>query len=390
MSSQSEKYSDGVLWAGLSNILPLNQSTRRRFALINNYAPHIVVAAHLGYRFLHFKENVDFYLVSRAFPFFLRVPLFVFWLWLITTYAVLFRGVRVLVSQSTYEGFLLWLIRLPLGLFVGKVALVVQLQGFNDEVIKLNHRWLRYTSWIWEKLLWFAVRKADVVRAISNATYVLAEENGAKRIVSYPTWTDWELFLEAQPMKMDVPSGTFELLFVGDLTHVKGVDILLEAVRLLQKRGHAVSLRVVGSGREEQNLKDRMVSLNLENVIWMGRLSLNDVVPCVVQCSALIVPSRSEGLGRVALEAAACRKPVVASNVGGLPDAVIDGETGILFPSEDVDALAGGVEYLILNPDEAQALGERGRLRVEREFGTQAWMDGYVEVLQIAWHKVHV
>ena len=158
MSSQSEKYSDGVLWAGLSNILPLNQSTRRRFALINNYAPHIVVAAHLGYRFLHFKENVDFYLVSRAFPFFLRVPLFVFWLWLITTYAVLFRGVRVLVSQSTYEGFLLWLIRLPLGLFVGKVALVVQLQGFNDEVIKLNHRWLRHTSWIWEKLLWFAVR----------------------------------------------------------------------------------------------------------------------------------------------------------------------------------------------------------------------------------------
>jgi starch synthase len=95
-----------------------------------------------------------------------------------------------------------------------------------------------------------------------------------------------------------------------------------------------------------------------------------------------VLPSRQEPQGIVSLEAMACAKPVVASNVGGVPEIVLDGETGLLFPGEDVPALARTLEGLLSDPERATAMGCAGRARAEALFTWQRIADQYFEIYQ--------
>jgi glycosyltransferase involved in cell wall biosynthesis len=94
------------------------------------------------------------------------------------------------------------------------------------------------------------------------------------------------------------------------------------------------------------------------------------------------MPSIHEGFGLVALEAALAARPVVASRVEGIPEVVIDGETGLLVPPGDPDALAAAIEQLLADPERSRVLGARARdLAIER-FGVERCVDGYVEVYE--------
>jgi len=88
-----------------------------------------------------------------------------------------------------------------------------------------------------------------------------------------------------------------------------------------------------------------------------------------------VQPSRSEGLGTAVIEAAAAGLPVVATAVGGIPDVIVHGETGILVPPENSEALADAIVQLAQNPAQRRALGEAARLRVARLFSKEALGD---------------
>ncbi len=122
-----------------------------------------------------------------------------------------------------------------------------------------------------------------------------------------------------------------------------------------------------GEGGEHAVLAARVRTLGLDaNVRFLGRV--DDVASVLAAADVLVMPSRQEGLGVAALEAMAAGLPVIASRVGGLPEAVVDGATGLLVPPADVPALAAAIARLAADRALARRLGAAGRARVRERF----------------------
>jgi glycosyltransferase involved in cell wall biosynthesis len=103
-----------------------------------------------------------------------------------------------------------------------------------------------------------------------------------------------------------------------------------------------------------------------------------------VDSDLVVLPSRYEAFPNVVLEAYACSKPVVASNVGAIPDIVLHGETGLLFQAGDVKGLANAIAYMLANPEESERMGCNARRLVEEKFS----IDRVVTQLEILYEKV--
>lgn len=151
------------------------------------------------------------------------------------------------------------------------------------------------------------------------------------------------------------------VLEVARLAEVKGQRQLILALRELDATAVLVGRDIEEGGRYEEMLR----SLG-GRVVFAG---YRDDVPALLSgCDVFCLPSAMEGLPLVVLEAMAQGKPVVATAVGGTPELVVDGETGILVPPGDVAALARALDGLLRDPERARRMGEAGRSRVEREF----------------------
>jgi glycosyltransferase involved in cell wall biosynthesis len=158
------------------------------------------------------------------------------------------------------------------------------------------------------------------------------------------------------------------LLFVGRLERRKGVDVLLEALKRLRATGHDVYLTIVGDG-PERSVRERQAAdaLLRTAVTFAGACDENGVAEAMRTADLLIVPSLSEGLPVVIIEALASGVPVVATAVGGNPELVRDGETGLLVPPADPDKLAAAIVRLLSDPDLRRRMGVAGRRLVCRD-----------------------
>ncbi len=139
------------------------------------------------------------------------------------------------------------------------------------------------------------------------------------------------------------------VLFVGVLRHEKSVDTLIQAVGLLQQRNQPVHLHVVGDGPERANLEREALRCLQPNTVHFHGFQTDPAMlhRFYVNADLFVLCSVSEGLGRVVLEAMARGVPVVATRVGGIPDLVRDGETGLLVPPRDPEALAHAMDRII-------------------------------------------
>jgi glycosyltransferase involved in cell wall biosynthesis len=157
------------------------------------------------------------------------------------------------------------------------------------------------------------------------------------------------------------------LLCVGRLIPIKGHLVLLRA--LAQARAHVpdLTLDVAGRGPLEPALRSLARELGLEGAVrFLGFVS--PVQRAIEDATIVVVPSLGEGFGMVALEAMERARPVIASAVGGLPEIVADGETGLVVPPGDADALAKAIVALAGDLERAAAMGEAGRVRALSEF----------------------
>jgi glycosyltransferase involved in cell wall biosynthesis len=157
------------------------------------------------------------------------------------------------------------------------------------------------------------------------------------------------------------------LMTVGRLHEQKGHCYLIQAVSKVRKEFPKVKLLVTGEGEEENNLKKLVKSLDLTNKVIFAGLS-SDIEGILPIAELFILPSLWEGLPNVLLEAMAAGKPVVATKVGGIPEIVVHGETGILVPPRDTDALAIAIIDLLQNKLKAKNMGEAGRIRAGKRF----------------------
>ncbi len=179
-------------------------------------------------------------------------------------------------------------------------------------------------------------------------------------------------------------------LFVGRITRQKGVVHLLRAAEQLPAdAGLVLCAGAADTPAERQQVADAVAALQARRsgVVWIeAMVPREQLVPLITGATVFVVPSVYEPLGIVNLEAAACGTAVVASAVGGIPEVVDDGRTGLLVPydPDDVAAfeagLAARVAELLADPDRAAAMGAAGRERVLSEFGWPAIAQQTVQV----------
>jgi glycosyltransferase involved in cell wall biosynthesis len=163
------------------------------------------------------------------------------------------------------------------------------------------------------------------------------------------------------------------ILFVGRLVYYKGLEFLLEAMRGLEGR-----LLVVGVGSLRKPLDRRAAELGItDKVTFLGSVADEELMACLQACKVLVLPSTepSETFGIVQLEAMACRKPVVSTDLPtGVPWVNQDGQTGFVVRPRDAEALRGAIQRLLEDPALQKKFGEAGRRRVECEFTKELHM----------------
>lgn len=189
-----------------------------------------------------------------------------------------------------------------------------------------------------------------------------------------------------------MPSGRDPAVFVGfgRLVEAKGFDVALRAfATFLKHRPEGARLVIAGEGPARASLETLAANLGLQpsQVTFTGWIAPKDVPGLLAAATAVVVPSVwAEPFGLVALEAGIAERPIIASRVGGLPEFVIDGETGWLVPPGDPDALALALQEVQQDPERAERLGRNARRKAVREFSIEHCLDRYSEIYGRAQH----
>jgi phosphatidylinositol alpha-1,6-mannosyltransferase len=229
-----------------------------------------------------------------------------------------------------------------------------------------------------------ALQRANRVLAVSSYTASLVEKLGIapRRIEIVHPGCDIDRFQALSP-RMDLRrkllgsrSGDRVILSVGALVERKGHDMVIRALPRLLKTIPEVTYLIVGNGPCRGRLETLAAEAGVrDRVVFAGRMLDEQMSDIYALSNVFAMPSREiletgtvEGFGLVFLEAAACGKPAVGGRSGGVPDAVVDGVTGLLVDPEDPGEIATALVRLLADNDLALRLGEQARLRVVSDF----------------------
>ena len=207
------------------------------------------------------------------------------------------------------------------------------------------------------------------------------------RITAIPTGIDLDEFSPTGPAaKLELPATDGPLIgMIGVIRLAKGHVVLLEAARQLCESGFPVRCVFVGDGPYHSAVEARVRELNLaDRVLFTGH---RDDVPSILRALSLVaMPSLHEAVPQVALQALATGTPVVASNVGGLPEIVRPGETGRLCPPKDATALAKAIRETIDEPAATCRMCEQGRAMIQSKYSLDGMLD-MVETIYLRYLK---
>jgi glycosyltransferase involved in cell wall biosynthesis len=160
------------------------------------------------------------------------------------------------------------------------------------------------------------------------------------------------------------------------LVDVKDHASFIDAVHALRARGRPVAAVIAGDGPLRGDLQARIARLGLErSVRLLGYRT--DVEAIFAGLDVFVQPSKSEGMSNTILEAMASGLPVVATNVGGADEMVVDGKTGVLVPPTDFDKLADALDRLASSASLRHAMGQAGRARAHGEFSLEHMIENY-------------
>lgn len=290
-----------------------------------------------------FHKNIwgaEFYLLRPKF-FWLQAPIAAFWI-----------CSRKKIDTIVVQGPLL----------EGLLGAFLKMIFHKELIVELHGDWEERSPAIKGVLTFFAKKvlaRADKIRAVANYLILKAKKYAPdKTYFLFPTFTDLNDFLAEKDIRFDQ-----EVLFVGRNDRVKGIKYLEEAFASIEKDFPGFKLSLVGEGLPE------------------GKLPLTEVRNRMKNCYCLVLPSVTEGLPRVILEAMALAKPVVASRVGGIPDLVQDGVTGFLFEVGNVRELAEKLKTLLSDRSIAVEMGQRGRALILDQFSNEKYLANYLAMI---------
>lgn len=368
---------------------PLDATSEKKFRAMKSLADLFVIGFSRDMRPRVFAEHARFYLLPKIpLPLLRYLELFVVGQ-IILSWLVVRRGIRLVVAQSPYEGFVAASAIKLLGFFGCKVRLVVEIHGDFEECLFLHRKvsFPGFYRFLMNHLAKWSIQKSDLFRTISNSTrQALSGWVGGKEIVQFPAWTDIDAFLHAGRLSHHRPGEL--ILYVGVLTPLKGVHHLIGAFSKVAEEYPSARLVIIGEKGNRNyagELQKQVEDLGLtEQVRFLGPMPQADLALWMAKSSVLVLPSTSEGLGRVIIEAMATGTPVIGCRVGGIPELVEDQTRGFLIPPGDERLLADRIRWVIDNPADARVLGERARIFAEQLFSTESYLKGYARIFEAA------
>jgi glycogen(starch) synthase len=228
----------------------------------------------------------------------------------------------------------------------------------EESIVKLT---LRAADWV-----------AGVSAAILEQALRLEPEIGNRCSVIYNS------VAPPAPSPKPLSSHPPRLLCLGRLAPDKGFDVAISAFRLVLNRFPKARLTIAGDGPLRSVLEQQAVRMGVGRAVeFIGWVAPDGALSLIADCTIVLMPSRREPFGLVALEAASAGRPVVATRIGGLPEIVIHQETGLLVENEDSRSLADAALSLLSNPAMALRFGEAARRRARDVFPWENHVGSY-------------
>lgn len=217
-----------------------------------------------------------------------------------------------------------------------------------------------------KRLVIFTLKKATMVVAVSHSLkdLILIMAHIQKKLFVIRNGSRHEVFFPIDKVKarksLNLPEERKSILFIGSLIPRKGVDVLLRAVACMNKKN--INLLLIGKGESEHALKALTKELHIEaQVYFLGSKKHEEIPLWLNACDIFCLPSHHEGFPTVIVESFACGRPVVATKVDGVPEAITNDTVGILVEPDNSKALASALDKALEKEWDYQAIAEYGR-----------------------------
>ena len=245
-----------------------------------------------------------------------------------------------------------------------EVKIVVETHGDFIETLSLEKNLV--LPRLYKKLFYimakYSIGKSNIIRAVSSSTeQQVLDIDSSKSVVRFPAWIDFKDFqnIEPKPLSKD----KFNILFIGSVTDRKKPHMIIEAIQRINDKSY--NLSIVGPAPNEKYFKeliDLIDKSDLQNqVSLIGPVDRESVKDYYSTSNLMILPSISEGLARVIFESQVAMCPVLVTDAPGMSDIVIDGQTGYVFESNNLDSLSLKIEYIKNNYDEASLVAKNAK-----------------------------
>ena len=340
--------------------LPLTENLKKKFITLSEVCNVSVLAFANSKTFLN-ETYGNFYLnkkiKNRLINYFRIIQISIF-----TTHKIIKKeNIDIVCFQDPVSSFFSILF---LKVRRAEVKIVVETHGDFIETLSLEKNLV--LPRLYKKLFYimgkYSIGKSNIIRAVSSSTeQQVLDIDSSKSVVRFPAWIDFKDFqnIEPKPFSKD----KFNILFIGSVTDRKKPHMIIEAIQRINDKSYHLS--IVGPAPNEKyfkELKDLIDKSDLQNqVSLIGPVDRESVKDYYSTSNLMILPSISEGLARVIFESQVAMCPVLVTDAPGMSDIVIDGQTGYVFESNNLDSLSLKIEYIKNNYDEASLVAKNAK-----------------------------
>ena len=340
--------------------LPLTENLKKKFITLSEVCNVSVLAFANSKTFLN-ETYGNFYLnkkiKNRLINYFRIIQISIF-----TTHKIIKKeNIDIVCFQDPVSSFFSILF---LKVRRAEVKIIVETHGDFIETLSLEKNLVLPS--LYKKLFYimakYSIGKSNIIRAVSSSTeQQVLDIDSSKSVVRFPAWIDFKDFqnIEPKPLSKD----KFNILFIGSVTDRKKPHMIIEAIQRINDKSYHLS--IVGPAPNEKyfkELKDLIDKSDLQNqVSLIGPVDRESVKDYYSTSNLMILPSISEGLARVIFESQVAMCPVLVTDAPGMSDIVIDGQTGYVFESNNLDSLSLKIEYIKNNYDEASLVAKNAK-----------------------------
>ena len=265
------------------------------------------------------------------------------------------------------------------------VKIVVETHGDFINTIGLEKNLLipKFYTLIFSYLAKYSIKNADLIRSISDFTEKQALNFGYKGLfVRFPAWINIDNYLNADTKRLS--TGTFKIIFVGSVTERKNPKIIIESLETIDED---ISLEIIGQTPNLKYLKElnKLIasSKHAKSITMTPFIKAEELILKYSSANLFILPSKSEGLGRVIIEAQSTACPVLVSSNTGMTDLIIENETGYIFENNNKNDLTKKIQYIIDNYESALQVGLNSKDFVKENQSVANFEFGYKKLIDL-------